>query len=195
MSTTLPKTAAQKAETAAEVRTVLFKSAIGWCSLSHADGVLTGISMGQPNRQAAFEKLMEAGRAPVRANGIERPMVEQLKAYLNGQPDPKSGRPIGFLDWNIDQSWMTDFQRRCVDECRRIPFGQTVSYGELAAKIGSPRGARAVGGVMRTNRTPLLIPCHRVVRSGGGLGGFTSPQGVSLKSRLLTMERELLGSV
>ena len=176
-------------------RTVLFKSAIGWCSLTHVDRVLTRVGMGQPSRQAAFEALAADGRLPVRASDAERPWIAQLQAYLSGKLDPATRAPIDFLNYPIDQSWMTDFQRRCINACRRIPVGQTISYGELAEQIDCPRGTRAVGGVMRGNRTPLIVPCHRVVRAGGGLGGFTSPQGVSLKQRLLTMERDLVATI
>ena len=81
----------------------------------------------------------------------------------------------------------TDFQRRVWDELRRIDWGQTHSYGEVACAVGSPRGARAVG--MACNRNPLLIvvPCHRVIGADGSLVGFG--EGLELKRRLLTLER------
>jgi methylated-DNA-[protein]-cysteine S-methyltransferase len=63
-----------------------------------------------------------------------------------------------------------------------------MSYGELAAKAGYPRAARAVGSVMSSNRFPIVIPCHRVVAAGEKPGGYTSPQGVGMKLRLLALE-------
>ena len=87
---------------------------------------------------------------------------------------------------------LTPFQRRVVKACRAIKRGQSLSYGEVAAKAGSPGAARAVGQVMRTNRTPLIVPCHRVVAAGGKLGGFSAPQGLAMKRRLLELESDRL---
>jgi methylated-DNA-[protein]-cysteine S-methyltransferase len=83
---------------------------------------------------------------------------------------------------------LSDFQRAVVGHCRRIPPGQTLTYGQLAARVGRPRAARAVGRVMATNRFPLIVPCHRVVAAGGVLGGFSAPQGLAMKKRLLAAE-------
>jgi methylated-DNA-[protein]-cysteine S-methyltransferase len=68
-----------------------------------------------------------------------------------------------------------------------------MTYGELAAKAGSPRAARAVGSCMARNRIPLVIPCHRVVPSGGRLGSFSAPGGSETKRRLIDMERQSSG--
>jgi O-6-methylguanine DNA methyltransferase len=80
----------------------------------------------------------------------------------------------------------TPFQVRVWSALRKIPYGATQSYGEVAEAIGQPNAVRAVGGANGRNRLPLLIPCHRVVASGGKLGGFTG--GVGLKKRLLAHE-------
>jgi methylated-DNA-[protein]-cysteine S-methyltransferase len=66
--------------------------------------------------------------------------------------------------------------------------GEVVTYGEVAEEAGSPGAARAVGNVMACNRVPIVIPCHRVVASGGKWGGFSAPQGVDLKRRMLDVE-------
>ena len=85
---------------------------------------------------------------------------------------------------------MTPFQLCVANATRRIPYGTTVSYGQLASLAGYPRAARAVGTVMSQNRFPILIPCHRVLASGGKLGGYTSVAGVDFKSRLLGLESQ-----
>ena len=75
---------------------------------------------------------------------------------------------------------------------RRLPAdsrGLTRTYGELAAECGSPGAARAVGSVMAKNRYPLIVPCHRVLAAGGELGGYSAPDGLKMKRRLLEMER------
>ncbi len=81
---------------------------------------------------------------------------------------------------------LTDFQRKVLLECWRIPRGRVSSYGELAVRAGCPGGARAAGGVMAANPLPLLIPCHRVVRSDGRLGDFGG--GIEMKRTLLLRE-------
>jgi O-6-methylguanine DNA methyltransferase len=86
------------------------------------------------------------------------------------------------LDW----TGITPFRRAVMEECMRIPAGQTLSYGELAAKVGRPGAARAVGRVMATNPLPLLVPCHRVLGSDGTLHGYGG--GLPMKAALLKAE-------
>jgi O-6-methylguanine DNA methyltransferase len=81
----------------------------------------------------------------------------------------------------------TGFQRRVWEELRRIPHGSTLTYGELAARLGVPRAARAVGQANGRNPIPIVVPCHRVVAANGRLGGFTG--GVDIKEFLLGLER------
>jgi methylated-DNA-[protein]-cysteine S-methyltransferase len=85
----------------------------------------------------------------------------------------------------------TEFQRRVWEGLRRIPFGGTMTYGDLAESISAPGAFRAVGNANGRNPLPLLVPCHRVLASGGKIGGFTS--GVGLKRRLLDHESTILG--
>lgn len=89
---------------------------------------------------------------------------------------------------DTDLSAMSGFQQSVLAACRRIPHGRTASYGDLARAVGKPAAARAVGGVMARNPIPLIIPCHRVLRSDGSIGGFSTPRGISQKRRLLVLE-------
>jgi methylated-DNA-[protein]-cysteine S-methyltransferase len=84
----------------------------------------------------------------------------------------------------------TDFQRRVWEQLRLLPFGSTISYGELAEKIEAPGAFRAVGNANGRNCLPVFIPCHRVLAAGGKLGGFTG--GIGLKKRLLAHESAVL---
>lgn len=99
-----------------------------------------------------------------------------------------SGRQVDFCDIAVNVPRRTPFQQRVVATVRQIPYGGTATYGRVAKEARSPRAARAVGRVMATNPVPLIIPCHRVVAAGGKLGGFSAPQGIVLKSKLLVME-------
>lgn len=82
----------------------------------------------------------------------------------------------------------TPFAEKVYRALEKIPYGSRVTYRQLAEMAGNPRAARAVGTAMRQNPIPLLAPCHRVVRSDGGLGGFAAVQGASLKKTMLEME-------
>jgi methylated-DNA-[protein]-cysteine S-methyltransferase len=86
----------------------------------------------------------------------------------------------------------TPFQRRAWRELARIPFGETISYAEQARRVGNPRAARAVGSANAANRVPVVLPCHRVVAAGGGLGGFGG--GLDVKQILLDHEARVLAS-
>jgi O-6-methylguanine DNA methyltransferase len=96
------------------------------------------------------------------------------------------GRPVDFGDVPLDLEWCTPFQRAVVDAARAVPWGDVVTYGELAALAGYPVAARAVGSVCAGNRFWLIVPCHRVV-AATGIGGYGA-SGAALKRRLLELE-------
>ena len=101
-----------------------------------------------------------------------------------------AGIPVTF-DCRVDLSWASPFCQAVLRTCCRVPLGRTISYGQLACRVGRPRAARAVGAIMAANRTALLIPCHRVVAADGSLGGYSAPGGPAMKSRLLAHETAL----
>jgi methylated-DNA-[protein]-cysteine S-methyltransferase len=107
------------------------------------------------------------------------PLVDRVRAYLAGGCD-------SFSDVDLELSWCTPFQRRVVETIRAIPYGETATYGEVAALAGHPNAHRAVGSVCAANRFALLVPCHRVV-AADGLGPYGS-LGRSYKRRLLELE-------
>jgi methylated-DNA-[protein]-cysteine S-methyltransferase len=86
------------------------------------------------------------------------------------------------VDWRLHDG----FGRRVLKATARIPFGKVLTYGEVAAKAGSPRGSRAAGNALGSNRIPIVVPCHRVVRAGGKIGGYTG--GIERKEYLLELE-------
>jgi len=95
------------------------------------------------------------------------------------------------LSAKIDLSTLPPFYRTVLEACRRIPYGQTTSYAELARVVGKPNAARAVGGAMARNPLPLVVPCHRVLSAEGSIGGYSSTRGVDEKTRLLRLEGAL----
>jgi methylated-DNA-[protein]-cysteine S-methyltransferase len=113
--------------------------------------------------------------APARLDDARR----QLDDYF-------SGRRRGFelpIDWGL----VGDFGRRVLGQTARIPYGSVATYGDVAREIGSPRAARATGNALGSNPMPIIVPCHRVVASGGKVGGYTG--GLERKQLLLTLEQ------
>jgi methylated-DNA-[protein]-cysteine S-methyltransferase len=97
-----------------------------------------------------------------------------------------AGRRTSYDDVEVDESTLAPFQRDLLHALRAVPWGEVVSYGELAALAGRPRAARAAGTFCAGNQLSLVVPCHRVV-AGDGIGGY-GPSGVELKRRLLRLE-------
>lgn len=95
------------------------------------------------------------------------------------------------FDLEIDWALVGPFGRKVLQATAAIPFGATSTYAEIAAAAGSPRGSRAAGNALGANPIPIVVPCHRVLRSGGGLGGYTG--GLARKELLLGVEGVLLG--
>jgi methylated-DNA-[protein]-cysteine S-methyltransferase len=119
-------------------------------------------------------------------DGRARGSVEVPGLFRKALEDYLAGRELRLPSDALDLGGATAFQRHVYDELRRVPFGRVVTYGELGARVGRPRGARAVGQAVGRNPLPLVIPCHRVVAAGGRLGGFGA--GLAWKRALLSHE-------
>lgn len=174
----------------------LVRTEFGWCGFRWEDEALAGIVVGYDTPAlAARAALGETnGDVDVRSELDSRKSI--AKARL---PDPAArladsfvayaaGERIEFPQVKLARIPSTSFAAAVLQNCLAIPYGEVRSYGDLAAAAGSPRAARAVGSVMRTNRYPILIPCHRVIAAQGRLGGYSSPKGLDFKRRLLAME-------
>jgi methylated-DNA-[protein]-cysteine S-methyltransferase len=112
---------------------------------------------------------------------LHREIAQQLKAYFAGS----------LMRFNLPlEPRGTDFQRRVWKEMAKIPYGQTISYGELAKRAGNPKAVRAAGTACGANPLIFFLPCHRVVGSHGGLGGFG--WGLNVKKALLKLEQDSL---
>ena len=130
-----------------------------------------------PLGDVATETLAREPRQP-RA-GFVPELLQRIHSYYRGEP-------IDFADVVLELEWCTTFQADVADTLRRVPWGEVVSYGELASLAGYPRAHRAVGTFCAGNRFSLFVPCHRVVASDG-IGSYGS-LGVSYKRRLLRLE-------
>jgi len=196
MTLIAPRTARRRTSAAGRAQdafATVFLSELGWIALAFRGETLAGLTFGQATGRDALAALRRVlGDSPVECvereacRGTIRDVVDRLERYA-------AGEAVEFRRVAIDQSHLTPFARRVVAACRRIPAGQTRSYGALAALCGSPGAARAVGRVMAGNRYPLVVPCHRVVGAGGSLGGFSAPQGLAMKRKLLKLEAMAVG--
>jgi methylated-DNA-[protein]-cysteine S-methyltransferase len=183
-------------------RILLFDTAWGWCGASVSDRGVSALELPEPTLRKARDcpgrRLFgkgTTGQLGVRkfSLGIEPRevsrrmrlplaggLVRQVRRYFEGR--------LSMFDLELDWSGATEFQRRVWKALVKIPYGETLTYGELARRIGRPGVARAVGRAVGANPIPLIVPCHRVVAAGGGLGGYSAPGGVAVKRRLLDFE-------
>ena len=157
-----------------------FRTPIGWIGLSGEDGELTSVYVGHTSCDSIRARAV-TDTSMLREGDWNPELRSLFEAYAEGEV-------VNFDLVEIRLPEMTPFRRQIVEATRKLGYGQTVSYGELALQAGHPGAARAVGTVMSSNRFPILIPCHRVLAAGGKLGGYTSPAGTRLKQMLLEME-------
>ena len=160
------------------------ETAFGWVGVARSPRGLLALTLPKPDQEAALRPLLDRWGDDARRDDVALSDLEdKLCRYFDGQP-------VSF-DEPLDMGGATGFQKRVWEVTRRIPRGQTMTYGEIARQIGSPRAARAVGQAMARNHWPVVVPCHRVVGHGGQLTGFGG--GLAMKQRMLEMEDALHG--
>jgi methylated-DNA-[protein]-cysteine S-methyltransferase len=167
-------------------RVLVFPTALSWISLVVDERFVHRLSFGHADPQSALVDVNGSGE-PTDDPGDRADLVRRLQQYAEGAEDD-------FLDIELAPAAQTPFQQRVVELCRRIPFGSSITYGELADRAGHPRAARAVGNCMRSNPVPLIVPCHRVVGAGGLMRGYSAGEGVRMKLRLLELEAAACGA-
>jgi methylated-DNA-[protein]-cysteine S-methyltransferase len=166
----------------AAMQIAAFSTKLGWMAVMWSESAVSRLVFGYSTEKLAC---LACGDAPTRGRELtlaQRALAERLRLVAKGVRQD-------FADIQVDLTHLSTFQRRVLSRCRSISWGCTKTYGELAAECGSPGAARAVGGAMARNPIPLIIPCHRIVAANGGIGGFSAPQGTSMKKQLLAMER------
>lgn len=165
----------------------IFRTKWGYFGLAGTEQAVSRTFLPTPERQDAERGLLQgfspAGDNPRPDKDFQRDLQERIVAYYEGEPVDFSTDPA------IGLSESGPFVRKVLQACRMIAFGQTKTYSDLAKQVGSPNAARAVGSVMAGNPVPLIVPCHRVLRTDGGLGGFSAPGGTATKQRMLHHEQ------
>jgi methylated-DNA-[protein]-cysteine S-methyltransferase len=161
----------------------LFETAIGLCGIVWSERGVVGVQLPERSEDATRHRVLRrfpAARDAVPPADIQR-AIDDIVAQLGGEP-----RDLTHVA--IDTDGVADFNRRVYGIARTIPPGATLSYGEIAERLGDRNLARDVGRALGQNPIPIIVPCHRVLAAGGKVGGFSAPGGVVTKLRLLTIE-------
>lgn len=166
-----------------EQNLAIFDTAIGPCAIVWGGRGLLGVQIPEANEVATRARMLK--RFPAAWETVPtaemQNVIEGIVALLNGERRD-------LADVTIDDDGVPEFNRRVYAIVRKVPPGGTMTYGEIAERLGDKNLARAVGQAMGENRCPIVMPCHRVLAASGRTGGFSAPGGVVTKLRLLTIE-------
>lgn len=158
-----------------------FETAQGWCGIVWSGGAIARFHLPEGSERAVLGRLARAA-TPAEPPAFVADVIDRARRYFRGER-------IAFDDVAVSLDGLPDLSRRLYEEIRALKRGETITYGALAARLGLPKeAARAVGQAMGANPVPLIVPCHRVLAAGGGLGGFSGPGGVRQKAQMLALE-------
>ena len=161
----------------------LFDTAIGRCGVAWSDRGLVGVQLPEAGDMETRERMLQ--RFPTAAEGPPPPKV---RLAIDGIIALLQGEPSDLSTIALDMEGVAPFHRRVYEVARTIPPGKTLAYGDVAARLGAARAARAVGQALGRNPFPIVVPCHRVVAAGGKIGGFSAHGGTETKRRMLAIE-------
>ena len=161
----------------------LFETVIGWAGVAWGDNGIVGVNLPERDPDIArrgFERRFP-GAAEAEPPAALAATIEGIQALMRGEKADLSGAPL-------DIARVPDFNAKVYEIARSIPPGETLTYGEIATRLGDKLLARDVGTALGQNPIPIIMPCHRVLAAGGKTGGFSGVGGVVTKLRLLTIE-------
>jgi len=161
----------------------LFDTAIGACGVVWTSRGVYAVQLPEANAAATRARLMK--RYP---QALEATPPSAIRAAIDGVVALLAGEPRDLIDVVIDDDGTPDFNKCVYAIARRIPPGETMTYGEVAERLGDKALARAVGQALGDNPCPIVMPCHRVLAANGRSGGFSAAGGVAIKLRILSIE-------
>ncbi len=159
-------------------RYCVFNTSKGYIAALEKDGYIMEISLPKPNKNSALKNISYLSDAICVEPAVFGKLPDLLIGYFQGNN-------VDFSNIKINLDGFSVFRMKVIDFVRGVPYGTVISYSDVAKRAGFPGAARAVGKVMAKNRTPIIVPCHRVV-AASGLGGFSS--GLDMKRDLLNLE-------
>ncbi|WP_458761411.1 methylated-DNA--[protein]-cysteine S-methyltransferase [Afipia sp. TerB] len=165
-----------------------FDTAIGRCAVAWGERGILAVQLPESDDDRTRARLLK--KHPEARDMSPPPDVrracEAMTALLEGEPDDLAGI-------KLDMSEVPDFNRQVYEIARTIPPGGTLTYGEIAQRLGDKTLSRAVGQALGQNPFTIVVPCHRVLAANGKTGGFSANGGVTTKFRMLTIERAKIG--
>jgi len=167
-----------------ELQFTLFETAIGRCGVVWSERGVVAVRFPERDENAVRDRIIRrfpAAAAAAAPSDKIRQVIDDIVALLNGEPRDLSHVAIDLGD-------APDFNRRVYEVARAIPPGKTLSYGEVAERLGDRNLARDVAQALGQNPVPIIVPCHRVMAAGRKTGGFSAPGGVQTKLKLLSIE-------
>jgi len=170
----------------------LFETPLGWMGIAWSDRGVTRVLTPQRDREDCQRRLMRLdGGQTMAVESIALPQaITDAVALLTRYA---AGETIDFSPVKIDLEGIETFRLDIYDAARRLKFGETVTYGQLAAAAGHPGEARDTGQALGSNPVPIVVPCHRILAAGGKIGGFSAPGGSRTKEKLLALEGVQVG--
>ncbi len=165
------------------IKYTVFKTKWGYFGLAGTENSLLRTCLPLSNPENVKSRLLSILEAPRFEKRLFKTAQDQITAYFEGAY-------VNFgTDIPIVLDGLGDFCSSVLTACRGIKFGQIITYSGLAKKMGRPAASRAIGNALAKNPLPLIIPCHRIIRSDGQLGGFSAPGGMNTKAKLLKHEQ------
>ncbi len=169
----------------AEMGTTLFDTAIGRCGVAWRGGLVTAVQLPEATDALTLARL-GAKLDPDDATQQDPPepirlAIEAIVRLLDGEPTD-----LDFIQVELDR--LPAFERAVLDVTRTIPPGSSLTYGQVAQRIGQPQAAQAVGRALGANPFPIVVPCHRVLGADGRLVGFSAHGGTDTKRTMLLIE-------
>lgn len=164
------------------IKYTIFQTKWGYFGLIGTEYALCRTQLPGPKREKIKSLLLKNMLAAQFDKSLFRPLQEQINTYFEGAYVDFRNIPIVLEDFS-------SFVGSVLSACRNIEFGRTITYAGLARKLKRPAAARAVGNALAKNPLPLIIPCHRIIRGDGKIGGFSAVGGTDLKAKLLKHEQ------
>ena len=158
----------------------IFNTNWGWMGIVFSDRGLVKIILPQNKKELPLQKILQKFPHAKLKHAKGENFPKKLTLYFKGK-DP-------LFNFTLDLSYYTPFQKKVWKITSQIQYGEVATYSEIGEKIVNKFAARAVGSALKRNPLPIIIPCHRVIRKNGELGGFLGTPGIKIKARLLELE-------
>jgi methylated-DNA-[protein]-cysteine S-methyltransferase len=164
----------------------IFRTQWGWFGLLGSEQGLLRTCLPVAHKEAVQSRMLSDIPNSERSKNAFSALKIAIEDYYRGSP-------VDFGNVKVHLDGLSEFQRNVLTTLRTITYGKIVSYSQLAKLAGSPKAARAIGMVMAQNPLPLIIPCHRVIKSDGSVGQFSASGGTDTKKRMLDLEKTRSG--